>query len=723
LIPTRSLPPLSYEIPEHLRPKVGSVVVAPLSGRSRLGVVVGFDPSDERATESLVSVWEEVSLPEETVRLCEWVAEQTAVSPAAALRAALPPGIEADKYRIVRPRRGWKWSEGDLITRAELKRALGETAMKAAEAVGRIELSPRLAPPRKVEWAVRANGHDPDFGRAHRQREVFEALCDGGGEMLVSSLLSGAGASRAVLRSLADRRSVRIEHRPPEAPVVASSGHEFSGGGRLRRGVLSALGKGGASLWRLPTGEFTDAVAEMAGIVTEDGGTMLVLAPEVRMVDLLVDVLERKLPAGTRVAAYHGGVGKERAEVWRAARRGDVEVLVGTRAAALVPMADLGGICVADEPNEAHRAEPGYEGLPIHARELALRRAGIEDVPVLFLSPTPSLRLYASGGFFEVPARGAPRWPSVRLVDMRGSGATLSSTLVSDCRDVLDAGERVGVVVDRLGYATAVSCLNCGKVRSCAKCDIPLSLHDRGKTLTCARCGRREKFEETCRECGSRRVTPTGMAVESVRERLSELFGEEAGLLTANERELEDDARIVVGTARPILSRRWGAIAFPDADSFLAGGWMNSVERAFRVFHGAGESAQSLVVAQTRNPEHYALRAALREDYPAFADAEIPRLRRFGYPPFAHFASLVVRGGGEAVRHAVKSLPDFDGVEVSKPVPAPSGWRVLMRSRSKEAVARAANTAARRLSKPQKEKSRRAGRLAVVKVEIDPEEV
>lgn len=725
-IPTHALPPLSYRVPENLRPKVGSIVVAPLSGRSRLGVVVELgDADDERATESLVSVWDELSLPEDIVRLCEWAAGQSAVSVASALRAALPPGIEADRYRIVRPRRGWKWGEGDLVGRAELKRILGETATAAAEAGERIELSPRLPPARKVAWAISVNGHAPDFGRAHRQKELFETLRDGGGEMPVGDLLSGAGTSRAVLRSLAARSSVRLEDRPSQAPVAVSNGEEFSGGGNaFRRGVLSAVGKGGASVWRIPTRDFPEAVSEMAKAVMGDGGKMLVLAPEIRQVDGLVDDLARSLPEGTRIAAYHGGVGRERAEVWKAARRGGIDVLVGTRAAALVPLAGLGAICVADEPNEAHRAEPGYEGLPIHARELALRRGGIEDCPVLFLSPTPSLRLYASGGFSELPARRATGWPSARLVDMRGSGAALSSTLVSACRGAAESGESAGVVVDRLGYATVVSCLHCGRVRSCPNCDIPLSLHDRGKTMTCARCGHREKFESNCRECGSNRLAPTGMAVERVRERLSELLDEDIGLLTAKERELED-ARIVVGTARPVLAREWGTVAFPDADAFLMGGWMGSVERAFRVFHRAAESARNLLVAQTRNPEHYALQAALREDYRAFAAAELPRLRRLGYPPFAHLAALVLRGAEDAVRHAVKLLPAFDGVEVSEPIPLPgsgsSEWRVLMRSKSKEAVARAGNLAARRLSKPSKES--RAGKLVVVEVEIDPEEV
>ncbi|MBA2693498.1 MAG: hypothetical protein H0U65_13575 [Rubrobacter sp.] len=717
MIPTRSLPPLSYSIPPNLRPKVGSLVVAPLSGRPRLGIVVELGEADERATESLITVSDEIFLTANVVRLCEWAAEQSAVSPAAALRAALPPGIEADKYRVVRPRRGWKWSEGEVVERAELKRILGATAMNAAEVGERIELSPRLSSVRTEEWASVRNGSIPAFGRAYRQSEMFETLREGGGEMPVSDLLSKSEASRATLRSLAGRGAVRLEVRPSTS-IVTSSGEWPSEVPRaIERGVSSAMERG-SSLWRMPSRDIPEAVAAMGRAVVGAGKTMLVLAPEIRKVDGLVEHMSRSLPKGSRIAAYHGEAGRNRAEIWRMAGLGDVDVLVGARAAALVPMEGLGAICVADEPNEAHRAESGgYEGLPIHARELAMRRGEMEGVPVLFLSPTPSLRLFSSVGGSELPARRAERWPSVRLVDMRGSGADVSSTVVSAFRGAVEGGGRVGVVVDRLGYATAVSCLHCGSVRKCPNCDIPFSL--RGKALTCARCGHRARFEPECPECGSKRVSPTGMAVERVRERLSDLLEVDIGLLTANEREL-DDARVVVGTARPVLARDWDTVAIPDADSFLAGGWMGSVERAFRVFHGAAESARTLLVAQTRNPEHYALQAALREDYRGFADAELSRLRRLGYPPYSHLALLTFHGRGDAVRRAVKStLPALgDGIEASEPIPVPgsksSRWRVVLRSGTREGVARAGGEAVRRLSK---------GRDFEVEVEIDPEEV
>jgi primosomal protein N' (replication factor Y) len=160
----------------------------------------------------------------------------------------------------------------------------------------------------------------------------------------------------------------------------------------------------------------------------------------------------------------------------------------------------------------------------------------------------------------------------------------------------------------------------------------------------------------------------------------------------------------------------------PRRRHLLLGGTIGAAERAFRLLYGAAEVARQLLLVQTRLPEHYALRAAMRGDYPAFAAAELPRLRTLGYPPFAHLASLTFKGPEAAVRGAVelRLRPVLErGVEMSDLVPLvrtgmSPAWRVLLRSEDRSVVARTATLAARLAAKTH-------GLL--VHVEVDPEEV
>ena len=727
LISTHAIPPFSYRVPEHFAEdvRIGSAVVAPLSGYPRFGIVISPDNGDagEYALEDVRSVIEDLSLSEEVVEVCRWASEATAVPLAAVLRSALPPGLRMDRYRMVSPAPGWPWERGAFVARAALRKALGEAGFKAAERAGRVEPSPALPERGTTEWAVLEDGPEPDLRRAHRQRAVMQALDRYPDGCPVGSLLSEAGAKRDALRQLVRRGAVRLESRPEPAPILGTCGEERSADLKpFSRNAGRVVDLGGAWMWRTPVAEWAEAVAAVALAASEGGEQTLVLAPETKVVEGLVRALRRLLPPGLSVAPYHGALGRRRSLVFEAARDGSVDVLVGTRAAALIPLAWPGAICVVDEPNGAHRADPGFEGVPIHDRDLALRRGEVEGAGVLCLSPAPSLRLHApENRIRELPARAPGNWPAVRVVDMRGTGATFSSTLLDECRRAASTGWRVGVVANRLGNAATVYCQGCGAVRTCPQCDLPFAVH--GDLRACGRCGYRERMPGRCEACGSERADSAGLIAERARAELSSILDEPVGLLTANIRDGEN-RRVIVGTPRRIHGGEWETVIVPDADSLLLGSGMGAVERAFRVLHGAAEAARERILVQTRVPDHYALRAALRDDYPAFAAAELPRLRSAGYPPYAHLAALTFEGPEESIRRAVESglLPALEaGVEASALTPFAStdagpAWRLLLRSADRSAVARAGTLAARQVAKLGKSGPK-------VRVDVDPEEV
>lgn len=726
LIPSHALPPFSYMVPEHLvgEIRIGSAVVAPLSGFGRLGVVVGFEKADERPLKEIRAVAEGISLPESLVRLCGWIAGAAALPLPAVIRQALPPGLATTTYEVRSPAPGWPWRAGSAVGRAELRRTLGSEGLKAAEAAGKVTLAPAPAEQRTVEWAVAGEG-EFDLRRAPRQRSILEALVDRGGDWPVDDLLEVAGSNREALRRLVRRGAVWLDKRT-EAPPVSYTRGSGAGLTTYEAGVERALSRGGAWVWRMPDARSIAASAAVARAAVKRGEQALVLAPEIEGVERLVTAFEELLPAGLTVAPYHSALGRRRAAVYEAARRGEVDVLVGTRAAVLVPVARLGAVCVIDEPNDAHRASPGYEGVPLHVREIAISRGRIEGAVVVFFSPCPSLRLYdPESGASRLPAIEADRWPAVSVVDMRGTGAALSSALLDACRRTIRAGGRVGVVVNRLGGAASFSCNRCGSFRTCPSCDLPLRLRsDAGSEfLFCSHCGHREAAGEECPSCGSARLGATGLAIERAREGLKEALRIEVGLVTADTRE-EEEAQVVVGTARCVLGGEWDLVAVPDVDSLLFGG-ANSTERGFGLLFGAAGASRDRLLVQTRSPDHHVLRAALRGDYEAFAAAELPKRRRLRYPPHAHLAEVVFEGAEETVRRAVESrLRSVLGgtVEILDPVPfAGNGrrpaWRVLLRSRRRAALARAAALVARLSAKDRNRKGLEA------RVNMDPEEV
>ena len=727
LIRTHALPVLSYRIPHHLEDRIepGAAVVAPLSGYSRLGVVVDVLDESGNSREYLRDTADGMSIPPELAEVCCRLSELFAIPLPSVLQTALLPGLNTGLYRIVEPAPDWPWKPDNMVSRTTLKRALGGERLKAAEDEGRLRFAAAVPDQKYVEWAEVRAGAGPDLCRAPRQRKVYETLISYGGECETSRLLFETGASRNILRELVNRGAIWLKKRPELPPILGTRGAQTADSGNYARDAGRVVDRGGAWFWRVPSREQPAAVAAFVEAVIEGGEQALVFAPEVEMVERLVNYLVSSLPAGYTVSPYHSGLEKKRAAVYKRARDGGVDVLVGTRAAALLPTGRLGAICVVDEPNGSHRAEPGYEGLPLHVREIALERCNTEDCGVLFLTPCPTLRVSApASNTKELPARSSPHWPAVRIVDMRNSGATLSSALLELCQQSLEKAKSIAAMANRLGYATAVTCSHCGTMKSCPNCELPLARSEPPGASVCGRCGYEMYEYGSCDSCGSGRMRPAGFGIDRLREELSRSLGVPVGKLAAGSREHED-ARVVAATPRYVVGGAWDVVIVPDADTLLLGSYMAATEQAFRTLYGAAEAAADLILVQTRQPEHHALRAALQGDYPAFVASELPRLRTLGYPPYGHLAALTMEGTEEAARSAVESQirPSLEpGVSMSDPVASvkPDGsqaWRVLLRSSDQRAVARSGALAARLTARTRGVNNLKVG------VEIDPEEV
>ena len=192
---------------------------------------------------------------------------------------------------------------------------------------------------------------------------------------------------------------------------------------------------------------------------------------------------------GDQVAVLHSGLSDgERADAWRALRRGERRVVVGARSAVFAPVVGP-GVIVVDEEHEA--TYKNGEAPRYHAREVAAVRARLEGARLVLGSATPSLESWAEAGdgkrlrLVRLPERvGAGRLPAVELVDLRtapkvpGSGAIpWSEALDREVSRVLARGEQGMLLLNRRGFAAFLQCPDCGHVPECPSCSISLTVH------------------------------------------------------------------------------------------------------------------------------------------------------------------------------------------------------------------------------------------------------
>ena len=341
--------------------------------------------------------------------------------------------------------------------------------------------------------------------------------------------------------------------------------------------------------------------------------------------------------------------------------------VVGTRAAAWAPVADLAAVVVIDEHDEAHQQE---QAPTWHARDVAIERARRAGVPCVLTSPCPTLEALAWGDLLAADrTRDRAGWPPVEVVDRRDEDPRRAGLFSAPLVRLLRSDRRVLCVLNRTGRAQLLACAACGELARCARCAAAVQQPE--EALHCPRCG--DDRPAVCLQCGGTRFKNARAGVTRVREELAALVGEPVTELTAKSSADTPLSRVVVGT-EAVLQRidRADAVAFLDLDQALLAPRYRAAEqalalvaRAARVVAASGPAsgrAAGHLLLQTRSPEHEVVRAVVNADVQPVAVAERARRELLRFPPYSAMAEI----SGAAGPAFVSALGRPAGIEVAE---------------------------------------------------------
>ena len=439
------------------------------------------------------------------------------------------------------------------------------------------------------------------------------------------------------------------------------------------------------------------------------GKTAMVLVPEI----VLTPQMMRKFSSyfGSRVAMLHSSLKMtERYDQWKRIRRGEVDVVLGTRSALFAPLKNLGLIIMDEEQEGSYQSEnvPRYD-----AREVAKYLCVREKAALVFGSATPTVETawaVEQGSYQKALLRrryNENALPEVLIADLRqeilnGNPGLISTPLRQELEKNLAAGEQSILFLNRRGSSRMLLCGECGYVPQCPRCSTAMTYHSANGRLMCHYCGHSEPAADTCPECGGW-MKHVGAGTQKVEEELRELFPE-AGILRmdadttagGHEEVLQTFERervpILLGTqmvAKGLDFENVTLVGVLSADISLYVDNYRAAERTFslltQVVGRAGRGGKTgRAVIQTYTPGNDVIRCAARQDYDAFYESEIRMRRLRRYPPFADLFTVTVSGTEEgrvlraavSVRETLRQLcrrPELAAgePEVLGPAPAP----------------------------------------------------
>lgn len=511
---------------------------------------------------------------------------------------------------------------------------------------------------------------------------------------------------RPAMRALGKRGHVeRVALPPASGPVEAAPAPALNPAQQTAVDALRAAEGFQPFLLEGVTGSGkTEVYLEAIAETLRRGRQALVLVPEIGLTPQTLRRFRARL--GVPVHALHSGLADgERARVWTAMWRGEARVLVGTRSAIFCPLPEAGLIVVDEEHDGSYKQQDGFR---YSARDLALVRGKALGVPVVLGSATPaleSLQHAIAGRYAHLELRqraGAAKPPAVRVLDVRKRklDAGLSDELLAAIDARLRRGEQVLVFKNRRGYAPVLLCHDCGWSAQCRRCDAPMTVHGRGRTLICHHCGARRPVPPACPDCASLALQPQGAGTERIEDALAARFPEfplvRVDRETTRHRDavekhlaaLGDGPGLLVGTQ--ILAKghdlpRLTLVCVVGIDEGLFSADFRAPERlAQLLIQVAGRAGRAdtpgEVLLQTHHPEHPLLTTLLAGGYPAFAAIELEQREAAGFPPFAHLALLRAEAPDEGavkafLQAARDALAGAEPVDLHGPLPAPMARR------------------------------------------------
>ena len=515
---------------------------------------------------------------------------------------------------------------------------------------------------------------------------------------------------------------------PPEWPALSTE----------QDAALAGLLAVGPALLHGATGSGkTEVYLRAAERALQAGRQVLVLVPEINLTPQFEARLAQRFPDRVLVALHSGLTPAQRLKHWLMAHLGLADLVLGTRLAVFTPLPRPGLIVVDEEHDPSFKQQ---EGARYSARDLAVYRARLEQVPVVLGSATPSLESWQrslEGRYrrLAMPTRiGGGVMPEVRLLDMtqqpRGHGENapaLAPPLLRAIEERIARGEQSLLLLNRRGYAPVLHCGACSWKSQCPHCSAWRVFHKLDRTLRCHHCGFTERVPRACPDCGNLDIAPVGRGTEKLEEQMAALLPgarvaridadttRAKGALDAQLAAVHDgDVDVLVGTqmvAKGHDFRRITLVAAVNPDGALFASDFRAAERQFALLlQAAGRAGRDAAAAhrsqmwlQTWHPQHPLYAALKRHDFEAFAAQQLQERRQAGLPPFSHLALLraeartpeEARAFVEAAGAAAAALESAAGVTLYPAVPPPMArvadverMQMLLESPSRAALQR-----------------------------------
>ncbi len=393
--------------------------------------------------------------------------------------------------------------------------------------------------------------------------------------------------------------------------------------------------------------------------------SILILVPEINLIPQLEKRFKGRFNGD--IGVYHSRqTPNQRLKVWLRSKFGGIKIVIGTRSSVLMPLKNLGAIIIDEEHDQSYKQAEGFK---FSGRDLAIKRAQIENIPVFLGSATPSLqtlKLVKEKKFkkFDLLRRVDGKKPP-KLIPLDISDSPLLGGIAIQTMSIIEAainkGEQVLIFLNRRGFAPLYECDNCGWVAKCSSCESNLVFHKSKNRLICHQCESVYGVNKTCPDCHSNEINTLGTGTERVEEVLRSTFKKvpiirmdydstrlKGSIEAIYEKANTSKEAILVGTQMLSKGHDFPKVTLCvilNADGGLLSPEINAIEKIsqqlIQVSGRAGRNNNlAKVIIQTRYPNDENLKQIKTGDYRLVSEQCLKTNKALNMPPYSTVAIL-----------------------------------------------------------------------------------
>lgn len=690
-----------YKIPEKLEDiiTIGSRVLVPFANFKTLeqGYVIKIKQNTEFEVKEIAGL--EENLSEEKIKLARWMARKYFCNVSECIKLMLTPGTKSK----------------DIEKRLQDKKI------------------------NFVYMGVSENDIDINSLRGEKQKKAIEFIMKNQG-LTIPEIMNFSGVSRETINSLVKKGYIEIKQEKVNRNPLSLKKSNENKKLKLTEEQELAIEKVENSIEEKKFKEFllygvtgsgkTEVYMQLIEKVIKNGKSAILLVPEISLTPQMLDRFIGRF-GKDKIAVLHSKLSiGERHDEWIRIKEEKSKIVIGARSAIFAPVKNLGIIIIDEEHDSSYKSEssPRY-----NAKEIAEKICKENNIPLILGSATPDINTFYRTNLENIDDRkitllkltkraNNSSLPKVKIVDLKkelaiGNKTMFSTLLHKLIEENLKNKHQTILFLNRRGYSTFIMCRECGYTMKCPNCNISLTYHSFQNKLKCHYCGHEENPVNICPNCGSTKIRYFGTGTQKIEEEVKKEFPEASIIRmdvdtvskkNSHEEILnkfkKENIDILIGTQMVVKGHHFPNVTLVgviEADSSLNIDDFRANERTFQILtqvagRAGREQLPGKVVAQTYNPNSFAIELSKGQNYDLFYKTEIELRKQLNYPPFC---DIIVVGFSGRDNNEISKLSTYVykllktnlenyNIKVFMPMPAPIDkiknryrWRIVAKGK------------------------------------------